>query len=143
MEDALADVLPIGSDCCARCSRLVGLSRLYADLMGLRDWDLEVEHGPPLIDGAVAEIELHPERRLGRLRVDSHWDGLEPDDQRHAIAHELAHAMARDLMETVRTGTRDEFSGSAYRIFMGTVEREHEKLADLIAVAVGPVLPLP
>lgn len=141
--EELAEVVPIADECCSRCSRLGDLTRRYADAMGLRDWDLEVVHERPTTDGAHAEIELHPERRIGRLRVGPSWDHLEPDEQRHVLAHELAHAMVRDLMESVRAGARQEFGGAALRLYLLTVEREHEKLADVIAVAVGPVLPLP
>lgn len=144
MEEALAEVVQLVDTCCARCTTVCDLSRRYADLMGLRDWDFEVDHDPPTIDGALAEIELHGERRVGRLRVHGGgWEAAEPEEKRHAIAHELAHAMVRDLMEAVRAGARQEFGGAALRLYLLTVEREHEKLADVIATAVGPVLPLP
>lgn len=124
-------------DCCARCSSLADLARVYADAMGLRDWSIIVDHELP-VSGNDAEIDLHVERKLGRLRVQD----LDAEDTRHAIAHELGHALLRDLMETVRGGVADELSGSARRVFLASVQREEERLVDVLATVFEPVLPL-
>lgn len=136
-------VSPLFSGCCRRCEWLAGTVRAYADLMALRDWEFQVEHGEPRIAGAIAEIEMPTGRKVGRIRVSAALDDLEPDEQRHALAHELVHAHLRDLLETVRSGARQEFGGMTLRLFLDVVELEHERVADGLASAICPVLPLP
>ena len=106
-------------ECCPRCTRLADYVRACADLVGLRDWEFQVAHDEPAA-GNDAEIDLVPGRRIGRLRI---APALEGDDLRHGVAHELG--------------------GAAYRVYVGAVDREHERLADTLAVVLGPVLPLP
>lgn len=129
-----------GDECCPRCTRLADYVRVCADLVGLRDWEFQVAHGEPLIEGASCTIDLVPGRRIARLRVAG---DLEGEDLRHGVAHELGHALCANLMDTVREGARDELGGAAYRVYLGSVDREHERLTDSLAVALGPVLPLP
>jgi|GraSoiStandDraft_43_1057313.scaffolds.fasta_scaffold02114_8 hypothetical protein len=126
-------------ECCPRCTRLADYVRACADLVGLRDWEFQVAHDEPAA-GNDAEIDLVPGRRIGRLRI---APALEGDDLRHGVAHELGHALCANLMDTVREGARDELGGAAYRVYVGAVDREHERLADTLAVVLGPVLPLP
>lgn len=128
-----------GDECCPRCAHVSELARRYADLMGLRDWEFTVQHGDPVEPEHVAEIDLHGERRLGRIRVRADTEG---EELRHAITHELCHALTRDLMETVR-GVSSELGGSALRVFLLQVGREEERLVDSFATTFGAVLPLP
>jgi hypothetical protein len=116
---------------------LADLVRVSADLMGLRDWTFIVAHDRPADN--VAEIDLHPERKIGRLRIQ---DIDEPEALRHAIAHELCHALTRDLLATVTDGVEGELAGAGLRVYLASVRREEERLADVLATILGPVLPL-
>lgn len=111
--------------------------------MSLRDWETQVAHGEPQDTDAIAEAEMAVGRRVVRVRVSERWDHLEPDEQRHALCHELVHPHARDLMEAVLDGARHEFGGAAFRVYAASVEREHERMVDALATAISPVLPLP
>jgi hypothetical protein len=140
---AVAAIRPDDDACCPRCSRLAALLRIYGDQLALRDWEFQVAHGEPTREGAMAEIEMASGRRIARVRVSLAWEDLERDEQRHALAHELVHPHARDFVESVLAAAHQEFGGAAYRMFAATVERELERMVDALAVAVGPVLPLP
>lgn len=135
--------LRAGDSCCPRCSRLADLLRDYANRLSLRDWETQVDHGEPRREGALAEVELAAYRRVARFRVSGTWETLDPDEQRHALAHELLHCHARDLVQAALEGARPELGETAFRVYAAVIEREHERMVDALAIAVSPVLPLP
>jgi hypothetical protein len=130
-------------DCCPRCTARARYARAVADRAGLRDWLVEVEHEPTGVEGVLAQVRLHAERRQLRLSFADGFE-LEPEDeQRHAITHELVHPHLRDLFETVRGAAEEEFSGTAYRLYIGAVRRDVEKTVDAFAEALAPAMPFP
>jgi hypothetical protein len=134
-------VLAPGDDCCPRCTLRARYARIVADRVGLRDWVIEVDHDPA--DGALARVRLHGERRALRLSFADGFE-LEPEDeQRHAVVHELVHPHLRDLFETVRSGAEEEFTGVAYRLYIGAVRRDVERTVDAVAEALAPAVPFP
>ena len=134
-------LLDSGDDCCPRCTARARYARAVADRAGLRDWMIEVEHDP--VDGALAQVRLHADRRQLRLAFADGFE-LEPeDDQRHAITHELVHPHLRDLFATVESAAQEEFSGSAYRLYIGAVRRDVERTVDAVAEALAPGMPFP
>lgn len=108
--------------------------------MGLRDWTIDVDHGPPRSAGNDAEVAIAEGRRLARVFV---LDELEGEDYRHALVHELVHVQLAPLMEKVLAGVRDELGGTAFRMYQAGVRAEAERATDVLASALAPHLPLP
>lgn len=115
--------------------------RTIANMMGLRDWALEVEHLPPSDHLALLTVELPAARKLMVLRyAPAFWD-LDEFGRRHALAHECGHALLRDLYETVRAGVEGELAGAALRVFLAHVATEKERAVDVLASVIAPGLP--
>lgn len=129
--------------CCERCTVLLRYARTIADLMRLRDWVVEIGHAPPENPLSRATAEIAEGRLLVRLRFAAGFPVLPLSEQRHAVVHELAHALSHQLYEAVRDGARDEFGGAAYRLYIGTVHRETERLVDVLASVIAPAMPEP
>lgn len=110
--------------------------------MQLRDWEVTVAHDPLIGVDVLLAVELHPERRLLRLRRTTLFYEVGEAERRHALTHELAHTMLRDLYETVRRTAEQEIGGAAYRVFVGQVRLEMERLADTMAVVIAPSMPV-
>jgi hypothetical protein len=78
-----------------------------------------------------------------RIRVAVDFWGLEPEDQRHAITHEILHPLFQEMYDDVREGAHEALGGQAFRVFLAQVDRDIERLVDQLALIVGPSLPLP
>lgn len=127
--------------CCSYCTALVVNGREIANLMGLRDWALEVEHHPPADHQALLTVEMPADRKLMLLRAGPGFWQLEEPEMRHALVHECGHALLRDMYETVRAGVRGELAGAALRIYMTHVATEKERAVDVLASVIAPRLP--
>ena len=75
--------------------------RQTADLLGLRDWRIEVSPEPPASDDVIAQVTPFPSRRMARLQVGVGWGGLTLDEQRRALCHELVHLHFAALGEAI------------------------------------------
>lgn len=111
--------------------------------MGLRDYTLDAGHEPPMIDGALAEVRIAEGRRHARVRVAEDFQEHSLEEQRHALVHELVHPLLAHLMEAVEGGVRDELGGAAFRVYVGTVRREAERVTDVLASVIAPSMELP
>lgn len=109
--------------------------------MQMRDWTVSVAHEPPAVPDAVMTVDLAVERKLMRLRAAPVFWELDEPDRRHHLTHECAHALLRDMYETVRAGISEELSGTALRVFIGQVRTEKERAVDVIASVIAPLLP--
>jgi len=142
VEPALAQVTDVGHPCCKRCTRFSDYARTVADQIGLRDWIVQVAHEPPL-SAARATAQIAQGRRLIQLRFADDEEYLPLEEMRHDFVHELAHALVEDLWQTVRVGIEDELSGAAYRVYISQVQRELERLVDVMATGLAARVPLP
>lgn len=127
--------------CCAYCVMLAENGREVANMMGLRDWALEVEHLPPADHLALLTVEMPAERKVMMLRAGAGFWDLDEPAMRHCLVHECGHALLRDLYETVRAGVRGELAGAALRIFLAGVATEKERAVDALATVIAPRLP--
>lgn len=64
--------------------------RAIADLMGLRDWTVGIDHDPPDSDH-VASIDCRYGRKFAWVKLSEAFLDSEPDRQRQTIVHELTH----------------------------------------------------
>lgn len=138
MELAAADTSPV---CCVRCDALTRNARKYADLLGLRDWVVDVAHGPPRDPTQTMSVTLATGRRHLELRAASEFDELDEEDQRHALTHELVHAVVRELADMHETVAREAYGGVAYRVHMEYARRRFEETVDHMATVWARSMP--
>lgn len=110
--------------------------------MGLRDWTVSVGHDPPEFEDDLASVETGRGRRDLLVRVRRDFDSLDWQQRQYVIAHELAHALVRDLFYALRH-VEEELSGSTRRVFESQLQLEEERLVDVIARIAARSLPLP
>jgi hypothetical protein len=134
--------ISVEHDCCPRCTERARYLRTVADQLGLRHWVVEVDHEPTEGD-ALAEVRLALERRRMRVRYAVEFDQADEEEQRLAVCHEVLHCHHRDLFQTVEAGVRDELGGAAFRLFIGSVRRDLERMVDALSEVVAPTVPLP
>jgi hypothetical protein len=130
-------------ECCSRCTKRLRYARQVANEIGLRDWTVQVGHEPPERAEATATAQIATGRKLILLRFHEDEELRSPEHIRHDYTHELTHALVEDLWQTVSDGVRDEFGGAALRIYLGSVQREMERLVDTIATGLAARVPLP
>jgi hypothetical protein len=115
-------------------------TRLYANAMGLRDWEFEIMHGPSA-PGCVATITVHDMRRYGQLRVCANFRALDSDVQRYALVHELVHPHLIEMDATVRD-LQDELGVRLFAVAYSSYERAMERAVDALATVIAPTLPV-
>lgn len=128
--------------CCARCSRLARYARDVADAMCLRDWAVLIDHDPSPA-GTSAQVRMADDRRELAVAVCADWERLAPDEQRHALVHELVHPHLRDVWSSVEDGALEAFGGMAYRLYVQAVRRQVERSTDALAQVIAPYMPEP
>jgi hypothetical protein len=110
--------------------------------MGLRDWSVFVEH-EPTSSQEWATVRIPDGRREVHVLFCEGFDQLEPDDQRHAIVHELVHPHLSRVWSTVEDGAAEAFGGMALRMFLSTVRRDIEHSVDALAAVIASHMPEP
>lgn len=115
--------------------------RQLADLLSLRDWDVELSRGEPQSSTADAEIRTFYGQRGAAISLPVKFFAQVPERQRHFVTHELMHCHVEDVSECMRlyinnNGHMDDLIAQVYR-------REEEVLVDTLARVVAPFLPLP
>jgi hypothetical protein len=121
---------------------LCGAARQFANLMGLRDWSVEVTRTPPFDPDALATCQVADGRRHLRLSFARDFPSLPPEEQRHALVHELIHPHLASMDHTVREDLAGELGGAAYRLFRARFIRDLEGAVDALAGVIAPTLPL-
>lgn len=129
--------------CCQNCTERTRYARDLADAMGLRDWGVAVRHEAPRDPNLLVEVRLADGRREMELSFCEDFALLEPDQQRHAVVHELVHPHLRDLWGAVEDGAREAFGGMAFRVYTANVRREVEKSTDAFAAIIAMHMPEP
>jgi hypothetical protein len=119
----------------------LGYIRQLADLMQLKDWDIDLSRGEPQSNTADAEICTYYGQRGAAISLPVKFFAQSPERQRYFIAHELMHCHSEDLSECIRlyinhNGHMDDLIAQVYR-------REEEVLVDNLARVIAPFLPLP
>ena len=116
--------------------------RRVADGIGLRDYEVEVEHRPAS-EGSIAECDVSPMRRAIRLRVCQGFSELPPEHQRHAVVHEFVHAFFVGVSTQVEENVTGWMPTRTYEMFQQGFERELERGVDALSVVISEHVPLP
>lgn len=113
---------------------------LIAAEMGLRDWTLSFPHEASE-DGTLAEVDTTYGRKHATIRFCADWMTRPPEEQRHAVIHELLHvhfAQERQAVHdafAVLTHDASSLAADAYRL-------GHEYGVDGVADAIAHFYPL-
>jgi hypothetical protein len=93
--------------------------RERADEMGLRDWQIDLMHGPPVNDdgtedsSCAARIDIRWGKRLARVWVEREFKENPPERQRQFIIHELVHCHF-DHLDSLTSGKLRDHVGEIY-----------------------------
>jgi hypothetical protein len=121
-------------------------TRMIADQLGLKDWDIRISQDRPSNEGTNGGcLVWYGQRRatiaLDRDLIKGRTDELRID-QRNVVIHELLHCHWELLEESVRLAFKDDDSPRS-ELFKVYFNRSSELTLDSIATAIAPLLPLP
>ena len=122
--------------------RLALYIRLAADALALRDHEVTLDQRPAP-PGRVAECDLSPFRQSITVRVAVDFFDLSPEQQRHAVVHELVHAHVVAVCATVEHGVPSWMPDRTWEMFRSMFERDVEVLVDTVALLLSPLAELP
>ena len=115
--------------------------RHVANLLGLRDWTLEISHQP--CDGeSLASINPTFGRKLAEMNFCANWPELDPAVQRHAIVHELIHAHLAGLQTYVYHALPTLLGEAGWSAFESAYRQQNELATDGIADGIAATFPL-
>lgn len=108
--------------------------RALADLMGLRDWTVGINHEPP-DPRHLAECDARFGRKIAWIHLSEAFLNAPPDRQRQTLGHELLHAHTAHLEHLMH----GELTEPGYRAFTLALEYAIDGIAEEWAKS----LPLP
>lgn len=116
--------------------------RAAADVLGLKDWNIVLLDEPCDDPDHAAQVASIYERRIAHIRVAAEFAEMASGEQRHVIAHELAHVhMDADfnyLMELLPAMV----GAAAWMPIEATIRLLHEQGIDGVAIGMEARLPL-
>lgn len=116
--------------------------RTIANMVGLRDYTVEVAPETPS-DGKVAECITEDGRASVALCFAGYFERLPPEEQRHAVVHELLHVHFARPAATISSDMREFLSETEHRLAWAAYKRQVEHSVDTLATAIADLLPLP
>src|ERR1039458_5728905 len=115
--------------------------RTVADMLGLKDWVIEVSDEPAdeQYDAFISmrECQKHATLYIGH----SYWADS-PEEQRHTIVHEMLHPHL-DQMQRLIERNSEVFGSVPAAILIGQHKVDLEFATDAIAAAISQHFPLP
>lgn len=116
--------------------------RELADLMGLRDWTVNVLDEAPDDDHHAADVEVRYGRRWANVRLASDWASERPESLRATCVHELLHCHLKPT-EWALNNAQLPLGTLAFGILEGAYNDALEVAVDAIATSWAETLPLP
>ncbi len=122
--------------------------REIADIMGLRDWHVDLRIAPLKTDEPdddsvpLAEIQCAFGRRYAHVTFVPGWENGDPEMVRMVVCHELVHAHL-SLMGWITNNVHDALGNVAFSVFRASYHDAEELAVDAIATAWAETLPLP
>jgi hypothetical protein len=108
-------------------------------IFGLTQWKVEVSKHPTEEDN-WADIEVSDNLWNATLRVSSDFWGLDSDEKRRIVAHELLHVHYSGPERTVES-LNGVLGTEAYSLLSTVFEKEIERAADALSTVVARLLP--
>lgn len=106
---------------------------------GLSNWKVEVSRHPADEDN-WADIEVSDNLWTATLRVSSDFWGLDPEEKRRIVAHELLHVHYAGPERTVES-LSNVLGSESYALLSAIFEKEIERSADALSNVVARLLP--
>jgi len=116
--------------------------RHMADLLGLRDWTINLLADPPDNARYAADVDVIYGRRCAEIRVAADWMHRTPESLRTTIAHELLHCHlnpSRNVLDNMQHAIGQMLYTTAYNALTDYIEYA----TDAISTAWAEFLPLP
>jgi hypothetical protein len=135
---ALSVLAELTSPDFATLSRYV---RDCADTVGLRDWEFEIMHVPPIETVAYVKVDVHEHRRYAALWFCRNFRKLTPDFQRHCIVHELVHVHLAEMGFVFRS-IQSDLGRIHFTALDHSYLRAEEKAVDAVAGVLAPRVPV-
>lgn len=120
---------------CHRREEFKPYLRQLADLMGLKDWVVEIDSDSPERNDAAASADCAYGHRHIIVALSDHFLSDSPSEQRYVIVHELVHAHLAPLHHYLHRTLKDSH-WEGYKLVL-------EYAVDGVAMAWAPHLPLP
>jgi hypothetical protein len=116
--------------------------RRYADLLGLKDWRIEVMREHPKEDSDLGECRVIYGRRMAQILFCQSFFEVNPEEQRSTIIHELLHChFDSPFQEAAKL--QDHVNPAVWHVFHASYHERTELVVDTIAEAIGRLMPLP
>jgi hypothetical protein len=124
--------------------RIGAYIRNVANQFGLRDWYLSLAWSPITDEedsDAMACITRTYGQRHATIRVMADFALLPPQQQSHALVHELLHLHLDDVEFLARETLQDSMGELAYGMYRSLLHAEIEKAVDNMALSMAELLP--
>ena len=116
--------------------------RDLADVMGLRDWEIDLAREDASGPDTGASCSTTYGRKVATIHFGADFFYESPETQRYYCVHELLHCHFRAIVEA-RDGLEDLLGTPANLVFVDRMRSAEEWAVDAIAGAIAPFLPLP
>lgn len=117
--------------------------RTIADLMELRDWHLDLSHGLPDADDAIATCEPIFGRKKAVFRFCDGFENLPREEQRNTVVHELVHCHLAAAQGVAERDMEGVLAAESDRVFFRAFRRNLEYAVDGLANAIAKHMPYP
>lgn len=126
----------------AQQRKLQGYVNRMKDMLGLRDWRVTVmrDIAP---DAAQAFIWCAGKQKVAEVSFGDWFVGLDPDEQRATVVHELIHAHYGQEFHLVRDLAPVLMPKRSYGPFLFAWDSAHEYGTDGLACAIAHLFPYP
>lgn len=116
--------------------------RELADLMGLRDWTIQVEVGGDDLVGYAGRCNVPYGQKFATIRLAPSWAKETWSELRNTCVHELIHCHMMPIRWSINN-VQNHLSPSMFDMFTGSYTDFEELAVDGIATAWAETLPLP
>lgn len=123
-------------------SKLGEYVRSLADVMGLRDWHINLMHDPPDDPEHAACVDVRYGRRVVNVHFHPSWAQNEPETLRSTCVHELLHCHLKPTEWAINNAS-GALGMVGFTILHGSYMDALEVAIDSMATAWAETLPLP
>lgn len=116
--------------------------RRVADLMGLRDWTLNIEQEPCDDENCAMCAPTYGQKRASLSFAPHFRHDDSAESQRQTIVHELLHCVFAAEQDHIRLSLLKHLGQSTYDVFNDAYRQMHEYAIDGLADAIAPHMPL-
>jgi hypothetical protein len=113
----------------------------YIDFMSrelrLEGWTFYI-HFDEAADGANATVTCTDNRKIAHINLSATFDNLTPEEQRHAVIHELLHVHLWEITDYCDETLPEMLGQPVFAVFRQALRKFDEQATDALATALGP-----